>query len=77
MFLGRSSILSDHNHSHEPSNIPRVIIGTGLLWFGWYGFNAGSALAANGTAAMALATTNTAAASANAYLVVFGQFKRQ
>ena len=64
MFLGRRSILSDHNHSHEPSNIPRVIIGTGLLWFGWYGFNAGSALAANGTAAMALATTNTAAASA-------------
>lgn len=64
MFLGRRSVLSDHNHSHEPSNIPRVIIGTGLLWFGWYGFNGGSALAANGIAAMSLATTNSAAAAA-------------
>lgn len=46
-----------------PSNIPYVLIGTGLLWFGWFGFNAGSALAANGLAVSAFATTNTAAAS--------------
>jgi ammonium transporter, Amt family len=47
-----------------PANIPYVLIGTGLLWFGWFGFNAGSALGANALAASALATTNTAAAAA-------------
>lgn len=48
----------------EPHNIPFVLIGGGLLWFGWFGFNGGSALAANGLAAIALANTNTAAAAA-------------
>src|SRR5215216_5753867 len=48
----------------KPSNIPYVLIGTGLLWFGWFGFNAGSALGANTTAVSAFATTNTAAAAA-------------
>jgi len=48
----------------RPANITYVLIGTGLLWFGWFGFNAGSALAANGLAVSAFATTNTAAASA-------------
>ncbi len=47
-----------------PHNIPFVLIGGGLLWFGWFGFNAGSALAANGLALTALITTNTAAAAA-------------
>jgi Amt family ammonium transporter len=47
-----------------PSNIPYVLIGTGLLWFGWFGFNAGSALGANALATSAFFTTNTAAASA-------------
>lgn len=47
-----------------PANIPYVLIGTGLLWFGWFGFNAGSALAANGLAVSAFGTTNTAAAAA-------------
>ncbi len=47
-----------------PSNIPYVLIGTGLLWFGWFGFNAGSALGANELAVSAFATTNTAAAAA-------------
>ncbi len=47
-----------------PANIPYVLIGTGLLWFGWFGFNAGSALGANSLAVSAFATTNTAAAGA-------------
>ena len=47
-----------------PANIPYVLIGTGLLWFGWFGFNAGSALGANSLAVNAFATTNTAAAAA-------------
>lgn len=51
-------------HAHEPANIPYVLIGTGLLWFGWFGFNAGSALAANSLAVSAFSTTNTAAAAA-------------
>ncbi len=48
----------------EPHNITTTVIGSALLWFGWFGFNAGSALAANGVAANAFATTNTAAAAA-------------
>lgn len=49
---------------HQPSNIPFVLLGTGMLWFGWFGFNAGSALGANATAAMAFGTTTVASASA-------------
>ncbi len=52
------------NPHHEPSNIPFVILGTGMLWFGWFGFNAGSALSANATAAMAFGTTTVASATA-------------
>jgi Amt family ammonium transporter len=48
----------------EPHNIPTTVMGAALLWFGWFGFNAGSALAANGLAANAFVTTNTAAAAA-------------
>src|SRR6185312_3737024 len=47
-----------------PANIPYILIGTGLLWFGWFGFNAGSALAANSLSVSAFSTTNTAAAAA-------------
>jgi Amt family ammonium transporter len=55
----------------EPNNIPLTILGAALLWFGWFGFNAGSAVAANGLAANAFVTTNTAAAAgAMAWLLV-------
>jgi ammonium transporter, Amt family len=47
-----------------PHHLPMTILGAGLLWFGWFGFNAGSALGANGLAAIALVTTNTSAAAA-------------
>jgi Amt family ammonium transporter len=48
----------------EPHNVTFIILGAGLLWFGWFGFNAGSALAADGLAASAFVVTNTAAAMA-------------
>lgn len=47
-----------------PHNLPFTVAGAALLWFGWFGFNAGSALGANGSAAIAFVTTNTAAAAA-------------
>jgi ammonium transporter, Amt family len=47
----------------RPNNVPYVILGTALLWFGWFGFNAGSALAANAVAVNALVVTNLAAAA--------------
>ncbi len=52
------------NAQHTPANITYVLLGTGMLWFGWFGFNAGSALAANESAVLAFATTNTASAAA-------------
>ncbi|MFN9501545.1 MAG: ammonium transporter [Chryseotalea sp.] len=56
---------------HQPANIPFIMLGTGMLWFGWFGFNAGSALAANGLAVQAFATTNMASASAMLTWVLF------
>ena len=53
-----------HHHQFKPTNIPYVLLGAALLWFGWFGFNAGSALAANDLAVSALVTTNLAAAAA-------------
>ena len=64
-----------HSHlkreKHVPANIPYVILGTGLLWFGWFGFNAGSALGANSLAILAFATTNTASAAAAMSWILF------
>ncbi|OGX35994.1 MAG: ammonia channel protein [Omnitrophica WOR_2 bacterium RIFCSPHIGHO2_02_FULL_52_10] len=56
-----------YGYENKPTplhNIPFTVLGAALLWFGWFGFNAGSALAANGLAANAFVTTNTAAAAA-------------
>lgn len=61
MFMGQRT---ESERTHEYSNIPYVIIGAGLLWFGWFGFNGGSGLGCNAKSANALATTNTAAAAA-------------
>jgi Amt family ammonium transporter len=59
------------NREIPPANIPYVLIGTGLLWFGWFGFNAGSALGANALSVSAFATTNTAAAAAGCSWMFF------
>ncbi len=63
----------DHIQKKElqPANIPFVLIGTGLLWFGWFGFNAGSSLAANSLAVSAFAATNTATAAAGLSWIFF------
>jgi Amt family ammonium transporter len=55
----------------KPARIPYVLLGTGLLWFGWFGFNAGSALGANSLAVTAFATTNTASAVAGLSWIFF------
>ena len=56
--------------SFKPHNIPYVLLGTGILWFGWFGFNAGSSLAADGIAVNAFLVTNTSAA-AGALMMMF------
>ncbi len=61
MLIGRRWSNGDRPKPHD---VPMTVLGAGLLWFGWFGFNAGSALAANGLAANALLVTNTAAAAA-------------
>jgi Amt family ammonium transporter len=60
-----------NEEAHAPARISYVILGTGLLWFGWFGFNAGSALSSGELAATALATTTTASAAAAMSWVFF------
>ena len=61
IFLGRRASFSRHS---EPANIPFVLLGAALLWLGWFGFNAGSSLRADGLAIKAFLNTNTASATA-------------
>ena len=61
LLIGRRVVNGDRM---EPHDIPMTVLGAGLLWFGWFGFNAGSAVAADGLAANALLVTNTAAGAA-------------
>jgi Amt family ammonium transporter len=72
MILGRRK---PSEAPHVPANIPFVLLGTGMLWFGWFGFNAGSALAANETAVSAFLTTNTASAAAMLSWIFFDCLK--
>lgn len=68
MFLGPRR---DYSQAFNPANIPFVLLGAGMLWFGWFGFNAGSALSANSVATLALVNTNTASAAAMIGFLVF------
>jgi len=63
------------DHQHTPARISYVLLGTGLLWFGWFGFNAGSAFGANFLAVNALATTTTASATAAFTWIIFDAMK--
>jgi ammonium transporter, Amt family len=74
LVLKRRKVHIEHREI-PPANIPYVLIGTGLLWFGWFGFNAGSALAANALSVSAFATTNTAAAAAGLSWMFFDVMK--
>lgn len=65
IFLGR------RRESGRPANVPFVMLGAAMLWLGWFGFNAGSSLAANSTAVKAFLNTNTASAAAMITWVVF------
>jgi Amt family ammonium transporter len=62
IFIGKRNGVT--NKAILPHNLPFTILGTALLWFGWFGFNAGSSLGANGLAVNAFVVTNTAAAAA-------------
>src|SRR6218665_3251059 len=66
---------SQKKASISPANIPYVMLGTGLLWFGWFGFNAGSAMGAGMLAANALGTTNPASAAAGLSWILYDSLK--
>lgn len=61
--------------NHNPARITYVVLGTGLLWFGWFGFNAGSAFHADTLAGIAMATTTTASAAAAFTWIMFDALK--
>lgn len=67
LFLGRRTNAEDS----KPANVPFVLLGAAMLWLGWFGFNGGSSLAADGVALSAFLNTNTAAATAMVTWVVF------
>ena len=67
LFLGRRRQVKDN----KPANVPFVLLGAALLWLGWFGFNGGSSLAADGIAISAFLNTNTAAATAMVTWVLF------
>ncbi len=72
-FLGSRSQKGLGPFNYLPANVPYVLLGTGLLWFGWFGFNSGSSLGSNGLSALAFATTHFASASAMlAWLILDG-----
>lgn len=68
IFLGRRT---PSQEAAKPANVPFVLLGAALLWLGWFGFNGGSSLAADGTAILAFLNTNTAAATAMVTWVAF------
>lgn len=70
IYLGRRKRIIE-----SPANIPFVILGTGLLWFGWFGFNAGSSLGANKDAVLAFANTNLASASSMLTWIFYDRFQ--
>jgi Amt family ammonium transporter len=74
MLIGRRVANGDRM---EPHDVPMTVLGAGLLWFGWFGFNAGSALGANGLAANAVLVTNTAAGAATITWVLASYMHRR
>jgi len=74
LYIGkRKGFLHEHM---PPHNLPMTVLGAGLLWFGWFGFNAGSALASGGLATMSFLTTHMAASSATVTWVIVEWFHR-
>ena len=72
LYLGRRTKL---DRSESPANIPFVILGAAMLWLGWFGFNAGSSLAADGIAVKAFLNTNTACAVAMLAWIFFDRLQ--
>ncbi len=69
VFLGKRKLVT-----HETTNVPYIILGTALLWFGWFGFNAGSALGVNSDTIIAFANTNLASATAMITWIFYDRF---